>query len=250
MGDVIKEVYADEGALVEHVADWLVTSIVQSQGRFSIALSGGSTPKPLYRLLASPQRASRIDWSRVHLFWGDERFVPHDHPDSNYLMVKQALIDHVPIPTENVHPIATEGDPAACAHDYGLQLQSYYCAQAIDPKRPLFDVNLLGMGDDGHTASLFPGAPQLDERKEWVLPVIGQKPETRITLSYPALASARAVVFLIAGAGKRAALQRVFAGDTALPAARVRSDGQLIWFLDRAAAPEDLPRQPPRRIET
>ena len=249
MAEAIKEVYADQATLVEHVADWLVTCIEQSQGRFSIALSGGSTPKPLYRLLASPARAARIDWSRVHLFWGDERFVPHDHPDSNYLMVKEALIDHVPIPNENVHPIKTDGDPAASAHDYGLQLQAYYCAQGLDPKRPLFDVNLLGMGDDGHTASLFPGAPQLDEKKAWVLPVIGQKPETRITLSYPVLGSARAVVFLVAGSNKRAALERVFGGDTSLPATRVHADGQLIWFMDRAAAPDNLPQRPPRRIE-
>lgn len=240
MSEVVVDVQATEAGLIRHVAEWLVNRIAQSQGRFSIAVSGGATPKPLYELLASPAFADRIDWTRIHLFWGDERFVPHDHPDSNYLMVKRALIDHVPIPAENVLPVDTAGHPQDAARDYAARLQSFYGARQLDPSRPLFDVNLMGVGDDGHTASLFPKTRELDETAEWVVSVVGQKPEARITLTYPTLASAKDLIVLVAGASKKTIMRRVLEGDRQLPAARLYAHGTLTWFLDSAAAPGNV----------
>jgi 6-phosphogluconolactonase len=229
-------VLPDRETLATHVAEWLVDEIARTTGPFSIALSGGSTPKPLFERLAEPERAARIDWSRVHFFWGDERFVPHDHPDSNYLMARRAMIDHLPISPGNVHPVPTHGTPEQAARDYTRTLQEFYHSERIDPSAPLFDVNLLGMGDDGHTASLFPGSVALAERDDWVVAVVGEKPEPRITLTLPVLASASSVVFMIEGASKQAPLRKARAGDPSVPAGLVWSDGQLIWFLDEAAA--------------
>jgi 6-phosphogluconolactonase len=228
----------DEKSLIEDMADWLEARIAATTGPFALALSGGSTPKPLYEMLAQPARAARIDWSRVHLFWGDERFVSYDDPDSNYHMVKLALIDHVAIPAANVHPVPVDGTPESAAQRYAQTLQAYYGAAQLTPQRPLFSVNLLGIGDDGHTASLFPGAPQLEEQRAWTVSSVGQRPEPRISLTFPALASAAAVVFLAAGAKKRDAVARARAQDPGVPSGRVRSQGELFWFLDRAAAGE------------
>jgi 6-phosphogluconolactonase len=227
---------ASSDSLAGEFADWLIERIKQSTGPFAIALSGGSTPRPAYALLASPERSRRVDWSRVHLFWGDERFVPYDHPDSNYRMVKLAMIDHVPIPAANVHPVPTSGAPADAAGRYARELQSFYGSSMLDPARPLFGVNLLGMGDDGHTASLFPGIAQLEEKQAWTVAVEGVKDEARISLTFPVLASADAVAFLVAGGAKAAMVKRAFHEDTQLPSGRVRSEGALIWFLDPAAA--------------
>jgi len=236
----IVHILPDAHALVEHAAKWLADRMAASTGRFAMALSGGSTPGPLYRRLAEPDLATTIPWDRIHLFWGDERFVPHDDPASNYRLVREALIDHVPIPPGNVHPVPTDATPEAAAQSYARTLQEYYGGTALRPEAPLFDVNLLGIGDDGHTASLFPGAPQLDERQRWAVAVEGQKPEPRISLTYPVLASARTVAFLVSGAGKRAAVTRALRHDPTLPSGRVRSDGDLLWWLDRDAAPESL----------
>ncbi|ANN68422.1 6-phosphogluconolactonase [Bordetella bronchialis] len=232
-------IFPDTDSLVEHLADWLISRIAACEGRFALALSGGSTPRPLYALLAEPQRAGRIDWSRVHLFWGDERFVPHDDPQSNYRMVKQAMIDHIPIPPANVHPVPVDGTPESAAARYAGILRDYYGADRLEPGRPLFDVNLLGIGDDGHTASLFPGAPQLSETQAWTVAVTGIKPEPRISLTYPTLDSAAAVVFLAAGAAKRPAVSRARAHDPDVPSGRVRPQGELLWYLDRDAAGGD-----------
>lgn len=228
----------DVKSLIEDTADWLEARIAATTGPFALALSGGSTPKPLYEALAQPPRAGRIDWSRVHLFWGDERFVPYDDPESNYRMVKLALIDHVPIPAGNVHPVPVDGTPQSAAERYARTLQEYYGAAQLTPQRLLFSVNLLGIGDDGHTASLFPGAPQLEEKQAWTVSSVGQRPEPRVSLTFPALASADAVVFLAAGEKKRDPVARARKQDPALPSGRVRSDGELFWFLDRAAAGE------------
>ena len=235
-GSVDTHVADSEDALVSDFADWLIARVERSVGPFAIASSGGSKPRPLYALLARPERARRVDWSRVHLFWGDERMVPHDHPDSNYRMAKLSLIDHVPIPAENVHPIPTDRPPEMAANDYALELRDFYGADVIDPGRPLFGVNLLGMGEDGHTASLFPGIKQLDETKAWAVAIVGVKSEPRISLTFDVLASAQAVTFLVAGASKAGMVERAWGGDARLPAGRVRADGELIWFLDRAAA--------------
>ena len=228
---------ADPDALARHVADWLTGLAAASPGRFSIAMSGGSTPKRLFEVLAEPARAARFPWDRTHLFWGDERFVPYDHADSNYRMARLALLDHVPIPPANVHPMPVSGEPAAAARDYQATLQAYYGAESLDMTRPLFDVVLLGLGENGHTASLFPATASLDEMLAWVAPVTEHVPQPRLTLTYPAIACSQYVAFLVAGAGKAGVLRMVLDGDRSQPAARVTSAGEMVWFMDEAAAP-------------
>jgi len=231
---------ADPEALARHVAEWLTGLALASEGRFAVALSGGTTPKRLFAILAEPAFAGRFPWARTHLFWGDERFVPPDSPDSNFGAARQILLDHVPVPAGNVHPMPTTGTLAEAASAYQATLQAYYQREALDMERPLFDVNLLGLGENGHTASLFPGTPALEEQLAWVVPVTEGVPQPRLTLTYPALACSAVVAFLAAGAGKSAVVERVLAGDRTMPAARVHSAGELVWFLDAAAA-ADLP---------
>jgi 6-phosphogluconolactonase len=150
-------------------------------------------------------------------------------------MVRESLLSHIDIPTFNVHPIPTEGmTPADAARRYEFILRGFH---RPNPDARLFDATLLGLGDDGHTASLFPGTAVLDEHERWVAPVVGAMPEPRITLTYPALENSRQVAFLVAGAAKRDILARVLGGDTVLPAARLRPRGELRWFVDRAAHP-------------
>jgi 6-phosphogluconolactonase len=219
--------------LAQNVAAWLCALAEAGGRRFSICLSGGSTPRLLYQQIATPAIASRFPWSRVHWFWGDERFVPQNDPDSNYQMARDALLSRVPIPTGNIHPIPTEGlsaDEAAAA--YETTLKKFYGADVLAPDRPLFDVTLLGIGENGHTASLFPGQPALQEKRRWAVATIGAD-----ALTYPVLDSSRDVAFLATGASKRDVVVRARAGDRALPAALVRPIGRLHWLTDRAAAP-------------
>jgi 6-phosphogluconolactonase len=224
--------------LAQKVAEWVSALAQASERNFAICLSGGSTPRLLYEQLAAPAVASRFPWSRAHWFWGDERFVPPDHPDSNYRMAREALLSRVPIPADNIHAVPTEGlSPEESADAYEKTLKRFYGADTLARDRPLFDVMLLGIGDDGHTASLFPGQPTLQESRRWTAAVIGAKAEARITLTYPALDSSRDVAFLATGAGKRSIVARARSGDRTLPAARVRPVGRLHWFTDRAAAP-------------
>ena len=227
------EVAADAGALAEQAAAWLAGRVAAREGPVSIGLSGGSTPKRLYQLLAMPDWRDRLPWERIHLFWGDERFVPPDHPDSNQGMVRQAMLDHVPIPPGNIHPVPTDGTPESAAARYEEALRRF---AGTRPGEPLFDIQLLGLGPDGHTASLFPGNPALQERQAWVLAVVGAKPEPRITLTYPALNSSRVSAFLVAGEEKREILAGLRAGDRALPAAGLGPMGPVTIFADRAAA--------------
>jgi 6-phosphogluconolactonase len=236
--DPIIEVEADAGALARRVADWLTERMGASTGPFALNLSGGSTPKRLYGLLAAPPYRDRVPWTRLHLFFGDERFVPPEDPESNFGMVRDALLSHVPIPPTGVHAVPTVGvSHAEAASIYERQLKDFYGATKLDPSRPLFDVTLLGLGPDGHTASLFPGSAALDERTAWVLPVIGDKPPPeRITLTYPVLESSRAIAFLVTGAEKQPIIERLRGGDGTVPAARIRGVGEVWWFLDRAAA--------------
>jgi 6-phosphogluconolactonase len=230
------ETLADAEALSHRVADWLLEMATAKDGIFAINLSGGSTPRRLYECLAGPPYRNTFPWSRTHWFWGDERFVPHDDALSNYRMVREALLSRVPIPTDHVHPIPTEGiSPEAAASAYECQLKSFYGAERLDPARPLFDVTLLGLGPDGHTASLFPGTAVLVEQKHWVAAVVGAKSEARITLTYPALESSRNAAFLVEGEEKRAILNRLCRGDASLPAARLRPAGALRVFADEAA---------------
>jgi 6-phosphogluconolactonase len=228
--------------LARHAAAWLVRAAAGSEGPFRVALSGGSTPRRLYELLSgSPYRES-FPWTRAHWFWGDERFVPHDSPESNYRMVRDAMLAHAPVPTANIHPIPTEDlTPQEAALTYERELKTFYGATMLSPDRPLFDLTFLGLGPEGHIASLFPGTEILNERVRWVGAVIGAKQEPRITLTYPALESSRTTAFLVSGAAKRPVAARLLEGDPDLPASHLHTRGALHIFLDRAAAPRELP---------
>jgi 6-phosphogluconolactonase len=231
------EILADADALARRVADWLLAGALAKPGVFAVALSGGATPRLLYGHLAKPPYRDAFPWGRAHWFWGDERFVPPDDSQSNYRMVRAALLSQAPIPEANIHPIPTAGmSPEAAASAYERELQSFYGSRHLDPARPLFDVVLLGLGPDGHTASLFPGASVLAERGKWAAAVADAKGETRITLTYPALESSRNAAFLVTGEEKRAILERFRRGDDGLPAARLRPTGALWLFADAAAA--------------
>lgn len=235
--DAKLEILANPDDLARQVADWLLEKAVKTAGTFAVALSGGTTPRQLYERLARASYRDTFPWSRTHWFWGDERFVPHDHPDSNYGMTRDALLARAPVPSGNIHAVPTEGlTPEQAAARYEQMLHDFYGAARLDPARPLFDVVLLGIGDDGHTASLFPGQPALDQTGRWAVAVIGAKTEARITLTFPVLDSARDAVFLAVGENKRDVVRRARAGDRALPSARIRPLGTLHWFIDRAAA--------------
>jgi 6-phosphogluconolactonase len=236
------EILPNAEALASRVADWLVATAARSDRPFSVALSGGSTPRRLYGLLASPPYRGAFPWQRTHWFWGDERFVPHDDPESNFRMVREAMLAGAPVPPANVHPVPTEGLTSdEAAHSYERQLKDFYGASTLRPDRPLFDVTFLGLGPEGHIASLFPGTAILKERTRWVGAVTGAKPEPRITLTYPALESSSEVAFLVTGAAKRAVLGRFLRGDPELPAAHLHPiHGTLRLFLDRAAAPDEV----------
>jgi 6-phosphogluconolactonase len=229
------EISADEASQAEYVASWLIARMKEVSGNFRLVLSGGNTPRRLYSLLGTVRRGE-VPWHRLHLYWGDERFVPHTDPESNYGMVFDAMLRGTPIPPENLHPIPVTGTPPEAAARYEAVLKNHYGADALDPARPMFDVILLGLGTDGHTCSLFPGSAALDEQAHWVTVADHDRPEPRITLTFPVLESSRHVAFLVAGAAKRPVSLRAIAGDGALPATRVRSHGEIVWFLDREAA--------------
>jgi 6-phosphogluconolactonase len=206
------------------------------QERFCLALAGGNTPRRVYELLASEQFAHRVEWPQVHLFFGDERCVPPDHPDSNYAMVYQALISKVSIPAKNVHRIIGEHNPREGATLYEDQLRAFFAGASW----PGFDLVLLGMGEDGHTASLFPGSDALNERSKWV--VTAKAPasaQDRITLTVPVFNHAARVIFLVTGSGKAERLAQVLRspGPDPLPAQAIQPiAGSLEWFVDQAAA--------------
>jgi 6-phosphogluconolactonase len=235
------EILANPDVLARRVAAWLLAAATAKTGAFAVALSGGSTPRRLYEHLAEPPFRDRFPWSRTHWFWGDERFVPHDDPLSNYRMVREALLSRAPIPAVNIHAIPTDGlSPEAASFRYEETLKSFYGADRLDPARSLFDVTLLGLGPDGHTASLFPGTAVLAERERWAVAVVGAKSEPRITLTYPALESSRHVAFLVAGKDKHAIFERFRRGDDQLPAARLHPAGMLCCFSDAAAMGETV----------
>ena len=237
------EISPDPLALAHHVAEWITQVALAAQGSFRVSLSGGSTPKTLYGLLASDEFRDRFPWSRVSWYWGDERFVPHDHPESNFRMIRETMLAKAPVPPENIHPIPTDGAPEDAARRYERTLQEAYGATTLDPQRPLFDVTLLGLGADGHTASLLPGEPVLNERKRWVAAVSHGRPEVRITMTYPVIESSRRVAFLVAGDEKAAIVSAIRAGNSQVPAARVQPVGELLWFVDQAAAGEGQARE-------
>lgn len=233
-------------ALAREVCRFSAESIAE-RGRFTVALAGGSTPALLYGLLASPPLSAEIDWSRWHVLWGDERCVPPDHPDSNYGMARRTLLDHVPIPPAHVHRMHGEDEPERAAANYERTLHD-----ALAPDDRL-DLALLGIGDDGHTASLFPGTAAVDERNRsvvanWV-PHLGVH---RITLTLPALNSARHVAVLATGADKADAVRRALAprtDDATPPIALVApEDAPVVWYLTENAV-SGLPATPTVRPE-
>jgi 6-phosphogluconolactonase len=232
----------DPTALAKAAADRVVARIAANAARVAICLAGGSSPKQLYQLLATEAYRSQIPWDRVHWFVGDERFVPAADPLSNIAMMRSAFLDRC-APIANVHPIATDSaDPDEAAHRYERELKSFYGANELDSARPLFDVVLLGVGPDGHTASLFPGYPAVAETRRWVIDVPKANVEPfvpRVTLTLPALGSCREMLIEASGAGKRPILTRVFAGED-LPANRAHSIGETIWLVDAAALPENF----------
>lgn len=234
------ELCTDKPTLARSAVNHFVTraqGAIAARGRFTVALSGGSTPRAMFELLAQPEYASRVDWQAVHVFWGDERTVPPDHADSNYHMAKETLLDHVPLPDENIYRMRGEIEPQQAAPAYEMQLKTVFGDDAL----PRFDLIYLGMGDDGHTASLFPYTPAVHEQNHWVMAQYVDKLQSwRITLTPPVLNAGRCVIFLIAGADKAARLDEVLNGPhqpDALPAQIIEpTDGELIWLVDEAAA--------------
>ena len=234
------DVSADAEGFAQRVADWILGLALEATGDFGVVLAGGETPRPVYERLVSSAYRTRFPWARAHWFWSDERFVPHDDARSNFRMAWDAMLSHAPVPSENIHPVRTENiTPEEAASAYERELRSFYGADAFDPRRPLFAITLLGLGEDGHLASLFPGHAVLNERRRWAAPVIGATPEPRITLTYPTLESSRHTAFLVAGAGKAAILRRFRAGDPALPASRFQPIGEFRVFADSAVAGEN-----------
>ncbi|QPF83432.1 6-phosphogluconolactonase [Bradyrhizobium genosp. L] len=236
---------ADPAAMARTAAERLIARVATDNGRIAICLTGGSSPKALYELLATPEYRSRIPWDRIDWFIGDERLVPRKDPLHNMSMARQAFLDRC-APAANVHPIATDTadlrDPDVSAALYENELMAFYGAEQLDPKRPLFDLVLMGVGPDGHTASLFPGYPAVEETRRWVVGVPKANVEPfvpRVSLTLPTLASCREMLFEIAGEGKRAILTRLFAGEN-LPANRARSQNETVWLVDQAALPEDV----------
>jgi 6-phosphogluconolactonase len=233
---------ADPAALAKAAADRLMTRIANNSDHVAICLTGGSSPKRLYELLGNEPYSDQIPWDRVHWFIGDERFVPVADPLNNMRMARQAFLNRC-APLVNIHPMATDAaDPDEAAHRYEVELKSFYGADSLDPARPLFDVVLMGVGPDGHTASLFPDYPALAETERWVVGVPEAHVEPfvpRVTLTLPALVSCHEMLFEVAGADKRAILSRVLAGED-LPANRAHSIGMTTWLVDRAALPENF----------
>lgn len=241
-GDLTVRAFADPRALARGTAEEFerrVHSWLATNGRFSVALAGGSTPRDLYELLASEPYRRRVPWGRVHLFWGDERAVPPNSEESNFGMTWDAMISKLAIPPGNVHRMRGELDPEEAAREYERELRSFF---DLPHGWPCFDLVLLGMGEDGHTASLFPNEPATQEGERLAVPVAAVKGShgARVTLTPPVLNHAACIMFLVTGEKKADVVRVVLEGDgegERLPAAMIRPrDGELVWHLDRAAA--------------
>ena len=233
-------VVADPVALADSAAKRLMARIEANSGRIAICLTGGSSPKKLYQLLATDAYAKQIPWDRVHWFIGDERFVSSADPLSNMAMARGIFLDRF-APKDHIHPIPTDvATPDQSAERYERELKSFYGANDLDPARPLFDLVLMGIGPDGHTASLFPKYPAVNETKRWVVGVPQAHVEPfvpRVSLTLPALASCREMLFELAGNEKRAILAKL-STDESLPANRARSIGETVLLVDQAAMGE------------
>ena len=231
--------YNDYAALSDAAAGFFVQQArqaAQTKGRFSVALAGGHTPQRTYQLLAQPPYSDRTPWGQIHIFWGDERCVLPDDPRSNARMARQVLLDQVPIPTSQIQPIPCSRSPQVAAEMYEGGLQAYFGDQ---PSR--FDLVFLGLGENGHTASLFPGTPVLEEQERWVAAVhVAEQDMDRVTLTAPLINQAAVIAFLVSGASKAGALREVLEGledSNRLPAQLIQpADGELHWLVDREAA--------------
>jgi len=239
------EVMPDAEALALRAADvfaMAAQAAAAARGRFAAALSGGETPRALYRNLARQQFAQKVPWRRVHLYWGDERCVPPDDPASNHGMACETFIRHVPILSANVHRMHGERDPEAAALAYEQELRGLANLERPASEVPVFDFVLLGLGRDGHTASLFPHSPALDEEERFCVATEAPDGTARITVTWPVINSARRVVVLVSGADKAGMLAEVFEGfrlPKAVPAQAIAPvKGQLLWLLDEAASAE------------
>lgn len=214
----------------------LAMTAIASKGRFIVALSGGSTPRRLYTLLGSAPYKNIIDWRCTHLFWADERCVPSDHPDSNYKLLRDTLLVHVPLSENNIHRMHGEADPDQAAKDYEQDIKVFFGTNTI----PTFDLILLGVGEDGHTASLFPDSPAIHERERFAVPVYFEKPQVnRVTLTLPIINHAAYVLFLATGRAKASSLHNILnqGNSHKNPAGLVRPENGIVsWFLDRGAA--------------
>jgi len=234
----IVEVLPDKEGLIKRSLEVILSKIqeaIEKSDRFTIALAGGGTPKPLYEAIAT----QNLPWEKIHVFWGDERYVPADHPDSNQGMARNAWLDKVNIPAANIHPMPTEGtSPVADAQKHEAQLQEFFGIPA--GTFPDFDVILLGIGDDAHTASLFPHTDALQVQDQLV--TVGNKDgQPRITFTAPLINHAHCVIFLVAGSSKRPALAQIFAPDAdalTYPARLIQPQGELWWLLDESAGQE------------
>ena len=227
------EILDDPQALAARAADVIADVLRGCAAPFRLCLSGGSTPRAAYKLLS---QRNDVTWDCTELFFGDERFVPHDNADSNYRMARESLLGGGTDHPRALLAMPTDGTPQSCADAYEEILRQQYGASLLDPAVPLFDLLLLGLGPDGHTASLIPGQPVLKERTRWVAPVPQGRDEVRLTLTYPALESSKLTLFLVAGADKAQAVARVRSGDASLPAGALQPSGEVVWLLDRAAA--------------
>lgn len=242
--------FSDLDQMSRSAAAWIVAEarrLVREQGAFTLVLSGGHTPKGLYRELAGPSLNQSMPWGETHVFWGDERCVPPDHQFSNYATAWETFLSVAPIPQANIYRIPAEiSPPEKAAREYEITLREIFGSPESGARSPQgsgvppsFDVVLLGMGSDGHTASLFPGDHALEERRRWVVAVPGHNadpPVPRITMTLPLINEARSVVFLISGREKKM-LHRTILSDPKgagrlYPAARVRPEGRLIWFMN------------------
>ena len=247
------QVFPDQTSLSQAAANLFVSlanEAVARNGRFLTALSGGGTPQALFQQLSQPPYNSQVPWKKNHFFWGDERLVPPDDPGSNYGQARQILLDHVPVPAANIHRVKGELDSVSAVGDYKNQLQQL---SAPSQRWPRFDLALMGMGGDGHTASLFPGPISPVELKEPVFGVTAlyeDRPAHRLTLTPLVFNNARLVLFLVTGAKKAAALQAVLYGPKdleKLPAQRIQpTNGELIWFVDETAAAQLSPTPLPK----
>jgi 6-phosphogluconolactonase len=240
--------YPDPESLTQGAAEQFISlydAACAERGAFIVALAGGSTPRALYKVLATEPWASRIDWAKVYLFWGDERCVSPDHPDSNYRMVRETLLSRVQIPPGNVFRIRGDRDPNFAASTYEATLREFFARRAGHSKpqeaQARFDLVLLGMGSDGHTASIFPDTPALHEQNHWVVAHYVEKLGAwRITMTPVCINAARNIRFFVAGADKASRLKQVLYGpyqpDT-MPAQAIKpQDGTLVWLVDKAAA--------------